>query len=109
MQSSRLSDVDILISIINFIMDMTSRGIVINDPGKLMEHCELRVDAGDESAPDILTHLMRTGRKLNIHFYADAKVIIDLKKGEYDFYLKAVYGFTDYQVSVFINAVEIMH
>ncbi|WP_261653624.1 hypothetical protein [Erwinia mallotivora] len=96
---------DILMSIKSFIMDMSSRGIVVNDLNKLMDCCESIADAGNKNPLDILMHMVKTGRKMDVHFYADDKIISELKAGEYDFYLKSVYGFTPYQVSVFVSSV----
>lgn len=53
-------------------------------------------------------HLVKTGRKMDLHFYADDNVISKLKAGEYGFYLKRVYGFTLYQVSVFMSSVSVV-
>ncbi len=98
----------ILMSIRRFIIDMSSRGIVVNDLNKLMKCCERIADAGNHNPLDILMHVVKTGRKMDIHFYADDKVISELKAGEYDFYLKSVYGFTPWQVSVFTNSVGVV-
>lgn len=96
-------------SVKDFIMDMSSRGIVVNDLNKLMNCCEHIADAGNHNPLDILMHVVKKGRKMDIHFYADDKVIADLKAGEYDFYLKSVYGFSPYQVSVLVSSVGMVN
>ena len=96
-------------SVKNFIMDMSSRGIVVNDLHKLIDCCEHIADAGNKNPLDIMMHVMKTGRKMDIHFYADDKVISDMRLGEYDFYLKSVYGFTPCQVSVFVSSVGVVN
>lgn len=108
MNTSMANTVDVINSVKNFIMDMSSRGIVVNDLNELMKCCERIANAGNNNPLDILMHVVKTGRKMDIHFYADDKVISDLKAGEYDFYLKSVYGFTPWQVSVFTNSVGVV-
>lgn len=108
MDSSMVNKVDVINSVKDFIMDMSSRGIVVNDLNKVMNCCKHISDAGNKKPLDILMHVMKAGRKMGIHFYADDKVIVDLKAGEYDFYLKSVYGFTPWQVSVFTNSVGVV-
>lgn len=108
MNTSMANTVDVINSVKNFIMDMSSRGIVVNDLNELMKCCERIANAGNNNPLDILMHVVKTGRKMDIHFYADDKVISDLKAGEYDFYLKSVYGFTSWQVSVFTNSVGVV-
>lgn len=108
MNTSMANTVDVINSVKNFIMDMSSRGIVVNDLNKLMKCCDRIANAGNNNPLDILMHVVKTGRKMDIHFYSDDKVISDLKAGEYDFYLKSVYGFTSWQVSVFTNSVGVV-
>lgn len=109
MNTSMVNTGDVINSVKGFIMDMSSRGIVVNDLNKLMSCCEHIADAGNHNPLDILMHVVKTGRKMDIHFYADDKVISELKTGEYDFYLKSVYGFTSYQVSVFVSSVGMVN
>lgn len=109
MNNSMANTVDVINSVKKFIMDMSSRGIVVNDLSKLMNCCEHIADAGNHNPLDILMHVVKTGRKMDIHFYADDKVIADLKAGEYDFYLKSVYGFSPYQVSVLVSSVGMVN
>jgi len=108
MNTSMANTVDVINSVKKFIMDMSSRGIVVNDLNELMKCCERIANAGNNNPLDILMHVVKTGRKMDIHFYANDKVISDLKAGEYDFYLKSVYGFTSWQVSVFTNSVGVV-
>lgn len=108
MNNSMANTVDVINSVKDFIMDMPSKGIVVNDLNKLMNYCEHIANAGNYNPLDILMHVVKTGRKMDIHFYADDKVISELKAGEYGFYLKSVYGFTSWQVSVFINSVGVV-
>jgi|SRR5690606_6062677 len=100
---------NVINSVKDFIMDMSSRGIVVNDLNKLMDCCKHIADAGNKNPLDILIHVVKTGRKMDIHFYADDKVISDIRLGEFDFYLKSVYGFTPYQVSVFVSSVGVVN
>lgn len=109
MNTSMANTVDVINSVKGFIMDMSSRGIVVNDLNKLMGWCEHIADAGNKNPLDILMHVVKTRRKMDIHFYADDKVISDMRLGEYDFYLKSVYGFTPYQVSVFVSSVGVVN
>lgn len=108
MNTSMANTVDVINSVKDFIMDMSSKGIVVNDLNKFINFCEHVANAGNKNPLDILMHVVKTGRKMDIHFYADDKVISELKAGEYDFYLKSVYGFTPYQVSVFTNSVGVV-
>ncbi|MGK0603480.1 hypothetical protein [Yokenella regensburgei] len=108
MNNSMANTVDVINSVKDFIMDMSSRGIVVNDLNRLMDCCESIASAGNKNPLDILMHVVKTGRKMDIHFYADNKVISELKMGEYDFYLKSVYGFTPWQVSIFTNSVGVV-
>ena len=96
---------DVINSVKDFIMDMSSKGIVVNDLNKLMNYCEHIADAGNKNPLDILMYIVKTGEKRDIHFYAGNKVISELKSGEYDFYLKSVYGVTHCQVAAFVNSV----
>lgn len=109
MNTSMANTVDVINSVKGFIMDMSSKGIVVNDLNKVMNCCEHIADAGNYNPLDILMHVVKTGRKMDIHFYADDKVISELKAGEYDFYLKSVYGFTPYQVSVLVSSVGMVN
>lgn len=108
MNTSMANTVDVINSVKDFIMDMSSKGIVVNDLNKFINCCELVANAGNKNPLDILMHVVKTGRKMDIHFYSDDKLISELKAGEYDFYLKSVYGFTPYQVSVFTNSVDVV-
>jgi len=109
MNNSMANTVAVINSVKVFIMDMSSRGIVVNDLNKLMKCCEHIANAGNNNPLDILMHVVKTGRKMDIHFYADDKVVSELKAGECDFYLKSLYGFTPYQVSVFVGSVETVY
>jgi hypothetical protein len=109
MNTSMANTGDVINSVKYFIMDMSSKGIVVNDLHKLINCCEHIADAGNKNPLDIMMHVVKTGREMGIHFYADNKVISDMRLGEYDFYLKSVYGFTPYQVSVFVSSVGVVN
>ncbi|UXK14282.1 hypothetical protein NYP80_19270 (plasmid) [Erwinia pyrifoliae] len=108
MNNSMTNTAAVISSVKDFIMDMSSKGIVVNDLNKLINCCEHLANAGNNNSLDILMYVVKTGRKMDIHFYADDKVISELKTGEYDFYLKSVYGFTPWQVSFFISSVGVV-